>query len=666
MLEELVAFVRKSGGLSQALPHFQERAEQVALLEKVASAFLERKVALLEAGTGVGKSFAYLLPALFMAHIHQKKVAIATHTIHLQEQLLKDLPLLLKTLKWDLSVSLVLGMGNYLCLKKEKESVLAPQWHAFAQRTTTGRFGDSKMDRQTWERVKMDPDTCVGRKCPYYKECFFFKDRKKAEDSQILLMNHHLLVKDLWSKKLGTSYLPKYDYVVIDEGHHFEKVARESLALTCSQKEMFKLFQRLTTEKGKGRVDTLEQKLQKEPMFKVTYHHLKDAVAKEGADFFSQLDSLYPPGVGKCRLKGLKGDKFKEVVVKAGSCVAHMKKLREETLALLEEPDEAFKQTNVFLLHEIRSIVARLDDIHACIERIFLKESDPNRVEWIESSLLDIQCISADLDMSTLLQQILFQPLASVVILSATLSVAKDFTPIKQRLGIEKATVEAVFDSPFDWKKQALFLGVEDLPDPESELFQIEAASLIQEAIAITRGNALILFTSYTMLNRFYEALEKPLVERGYALFKQGMGSRKQLIESFKQTKRSVLFGTDSFWEGVDIRGKDLQLVVMTKLPFQVPTDPITEAISDRLKLAGKSPFFDHQIPLAVTKFKQGFGRLIRHHYDVGAVVSLDARLFQKSYGKKFLQSLPPCSKACIPQKQLSQVLKTFFHSKKQ
>lgn len=630
------------------------------MLLDVAKAFDEKRCALIEAGTGVGKSFAYMIPALLHAHNHREKVVISTHTIHLQEQLIfKDLPLLVKALGLDIDIRLALGKSHYYCKLKGAGGPLE-EW---ASKSKEGKRSSlpAPMSDGEWEEFMVDSDTCLGMRCPLYNDCFLFNDRKKLDNSQIIVVNHALLLLDLQAKAhMRVSPIPKYTRLIIDEAHHLEKAALKSFANELSIKGFFKTLNRLITEgvtTRRGPINQLAEISSKFLMAKMDIAGEK----RDFADRFNELFLLWPKLLGQEGKRRLIGP-IDELVPFAERAVAQGRRYCQlvaniETIA--KEIEEQIPRKCDAYRFEIRSLNSRLTGWINLVEAVFLKDRDPSRVRWIEKDPKDVRLIDAPLDVSGLLKTHLFDKMETATLLSATLTSHNQFTFFKERLGIEGEPIESIYPSPFNYKERSLFIVPKDLPMPDHPHFLRAAKEIILDALEASGGRAFILFTSYTTLLACYEALQGHL--KGYELFKQGDSSRGDLLRQFKEAKKPVLFGTDSFWEGVDIAGDQLSLVIIYKLPFASPTEPLVEAQGEKYKEEGKSPFFNYHLPRAVVKFKQGFGRLIRHHQDRGVVLCLDSRIESKSYGSNFLKSLPGCEiKKTINQEHL-EILRGFY-----
>jgi ATP-dependent DNA helicase DinG len=632
------------------------REEQKKMLLDVAHSFNEKRCALIEAGTGVGKSFAYLVPALLHAHIHQEKVVISTHTIHLQEQLIfKDLPLLIDALGLDIDARLAMGRGNYYCKVRGSGGAL----EAWSQGKTDGKRSSVPfpVSNGEWEEVMVDPDSCLSMRCPQYNDCFLFNDRKQLEKSQVIVVNHALLLFDLQAKKnQRVSTLPAFSRLIIDEAHHLESAATKCFANDLATKNFFRLLNRLITEGVTGRKGPVNMLADAAPDLLMMKMELTGE-KRDVADRFNELFLLWPKWLGNEGKRRLHGPiepliPYVERAVNQGRRFCQLLNGLEERAKKMEEQLPRRSEGYRF---EIQSLTNRLVGWIDLIDRVLLKEADPLRVRWIERDAKDVRLIDAPLDVSHSLKEQLFDKMQSTTLLSATLASHKEFSFLKGRLGIEGEPIESIYPSPFNYKDHSLFIVPKDLPPPEHPFFLRAAKEIIFDAIDASRGRAFILFTSYTALIACYEEMKGQL--KDFTLFKQGDSSRRDLLQKFKEAKRPILFGTDSFWEGVDIAGEQLSLVVIYKLPFAAPKEPLVEAQGELYK----SPFFEYHLPKAVVKFKQGFGRLIRHHQDRGIVLCLDPRIKSKPYGNSFLKSLPGCEIKVTENQEHVAIMKRFY-----
>lgn len=669
---DILTYLSPGGLLEKKIKGFQPRTQQIDLTGKIIETFSQNKVAFLEAGTGVGKTYSYLLPAFHLAHTHHKKVAISTYTIQLQEQLMKkDIPRLLDLLGYDLQVTLMLGMNNYLCLKRCNEQPSLSEEIAYFKETTHDGRRPGHIAKEAWEEVRVDADLCLGPKCRHFQECFFFKDREVAKNSQIVIMNHHLLVHELLSEREKP-----FDWIVIDEAHHFEEVVRAVQGKKINYLDLVKVSNKLYVE-GKSDAGKLNQlhtiidtTLKQHPFhskFLFELPSLKREMVQFAKNFFESFDFVEGTILIDEKLKV--HPLWHEILARGKAFLEALKQFTT-FLFLLEEDikntkHEKLLDKSVALRHEMSAYRERLSEYYTTLHHVLFDPPDLNEVSWIAEKQRTFELICSQLDVASCLERCLFEEGRGIVFLSATLSTDNHFQFIKQRLGASKRdTIEGIYSSPFTWQKQALFLVPHDMPHPDTTEFFASAVQTILHALQATYGHALLLFTSYGALNAFYLELESALKPLRYTLLKQGEKGKQELIDLFKASKSPVLFGTNSFWEGIDIMGDMLRLVIIVKLPFKVPSEPISQAISKKLLEEKKNPFFDYFLPDAVVKFKQGFGRLIRHHEDRGVVLCLDHRMVTKNYGKRFFSILPDCPKEIVAMHEIPEKIKHFFSKK--
>jgi ATP-dependent DNA helicase DinG len=603
--------------LSEQLESYEHRSQQMQLALEIERAFLAGKTGLFEAGTGTGKTFAALIPAALSG----KKVVISTNTISLQEQYIKkDIPALQKVLPFEIEAVLMKGRGNYLGLRRWEEHVLEygadDRLMEWTHDTETGDV--SELDFiphwDTWGEINSDSDDCLRNRCPQFSKCFYFDARRQAEQADILIVNHALLLADAASKG---SILPKYDLLVVDEAHHLPEVATNAFSLTLSNRGLralcTKALKRVSAPGG-----------------------MVHDVESQGLDFFQHLNMLcqYP----RTRLR-----KPVQEAVDLSLTLSILKKwLEDQTFENLLDVDMSREKAKL----KAKGLVATINAYMALLE--ILAYPNPNWVVWIERSDVTgsrIEVVAAPLDPSVFLREHLLDKddLQSSVFMSATLATGGDdpFSYFKRTVGLEHVIQSAV-PSPFDYAKQAVLYLPNNLPEPNTPSFLSAAVLEIERILEVTEGRAFVLFTSKSALNAAYEILAPTLA---YPCKRQGEMPRQKLIEWFKETDSAVLFGTSSFWEGVSIDGDQLSCVIIDRIPFQVPDDPVHEARCEALKQdTSKSWFNDLALPHATMRLKQGVGRLIRTNKDTGIVAILDPRMTSKQYGRRILECLPPMS----------------------
>ena len=713
--KDLLAHLEDSSELKKSFPNFESRPEQKGMLKDIIQAFNQDKIALIEAGTGCGKSMAYLIPALTYARDLGEQVVISTHTINLQEQLLeKDIPLISKALEISLKVVLVKGMHNYLCLRKFHETfqtrlVLSEDdikcldsIHDQLNHFKEGSKSELKVlpSYSTWEEINAESDTCTGPKCPYYNDCYFTKARQQIENAQILVVNHHLLFADLAmksDKNVTSSLLPPYSRLIIDEAHHIEEVATEYFAKKVNRLFLLKTIGRLLNENAGGKIGQLKEKVSR---------HFGHNPHPDSKSLLSRLE-LDIPGKKKTLLEALTGmyqsvlellenGQFQEetklrlqehhqnhplfkdgIHPKALSFADELKRVEQMILSLNKDiealKDEKLNEQTGQLRHDMKALAGRLSDAADTLKHMMTLQIPENRVRWIDHSQKGMRAnttlTDASLDLSELFTQNLFSRFKTIVLSSATLTANQKFDYLEERFGLKSEEMsprvqKSLYPSPFNYASQAALGLPDDMPDPTDPNYNNAASDAILKLLEASKGGAFVLFTSYRSLQATYQQLKDPLEKRGLRPLKQGEMSRKDLIKAFKETRYGVLFGTDSFWEGVDVAGEALRLVIIQKLPFKVPSEPLIQARLEKLKEEGKEPFRSYSLPQAILKLKQGFGRLIRKKSDHGAIVILDPRIKTKNYGKSFLKSLPVCHEVLGSLDEVVKGLKQFYASK--
>ncbi len=631
------------GLLSKHLDSYEVRHEQIAMAEAVARSIENERHLVVEAGTGVGKSLAYLIPFIAWTKNEQKKALVSTYTKTLQEQLVrKDLPFLEKALGIDFQYSLFMGSENYLCLRRLYRSTNAGLFDSKEHLRTLDRVLKwsvtakqgirSELDFEVlpgmWHELCRQTELCMGKKCTYFDRCFYTHARKKAQHAQILVVNHHLFFANIAS---GYRVLPKYDAIVFDEAHLIEDVATNYLGSEVSNFRLKYLTDRIYNPKTKKGF--------------LSYAKIPEALSSEVQNIIERVD------IGQ---RQFFGDILIKLEGKPGTHRILAKDFVPDTLA---DPLKEFHHIIGKLLDETRDEEDRteLDAARVrCVEigsdlEIFLSQTLENHVYWVDIQKRRkgghrVAAKMVPIEIAPILKQEIFDETSRVILTSATLSAGGSFEFLKGRIGLEEGD-ELKVDSPFDYQNHALLYSIRDMPDPglENQKFNARVPEMVKELLAICGGRAFVLFTSYHLLNRTYDELKDVLP--GMTLLRQGDMPRFALLERFKHTENPVLFGKSSFWLGIDVPGKALECVVITKLPFAVPDDPITQAKLEQIRKANKNPFMTYQVPQAVILFKQGFGRLIRTQKDTGMVAVLDPRIHTKGYGRFFMQALPPCSR---------------------
>ncbi|HMQ31858.1 MAG TPA: helicase C-terminal domain-containing protein, partial [Chloroflexaceae bacterium] len=690
-------FFAPAGPLGRQFPGYEPRDPQVAMARAVADAFNTGDQVLIEAGTGTGKSLAYLTPAAMFAARRGERVVVSTNTINLQDQLyFKDIPALQEIMGGDagepgspasppFTAALLKGRGNYLCLKRYHElrrsESLAPEEVRTLLKVQlwipTTASGDKAelllMDRENaaWSRLNVTPDTCTGPRCPHFRECFFFRARREAEAAHVLVVNHALLIADLASQ---SNVLPPYDHLVVDEAHNLEDVATDQLSFAVDQAALLKFLDDLFQSGGVQVVSGLLSEL---PAY------LRESAADPAArERVEQAAEQIRPALARARTAVY--DCFNRLT---GFVVGAVSENQYDPRLRLTP-----KVRDLETWHEIQTVWSNLSDILQVIgeglarieaqlrelagdavpgyDELMLRVEylarfavevrvntghiifgDEERIAWLtlDRQRDTLTLTAAPLSVAEILQAQLFAQKQTSVLASATLTVEGGFGFVKGRIGLPEAE-ELVLESPFDYEQQALVFIPNDIPEPNQKGYQHAVEQALVELCQATGGRTLALFTANSALRQTYAAIQEPLEEHEIAVLGQGIdGSRRTLLERFKEFPRTVLLGTSSFWEGVDVVGDALSVLVIAKLPFSVPTDPIYAARSELFA----DPFGEFSVPQSILRFKQGFGRLIRSREDRGIVVVLDRRLLTKRYGQQFLASLPNTRVRTGPLRQL-------------
>ncbi len=613
-------FFGRGGLLSRTHPAYEYRDGQLEMAQAIASALEERRHLIVEAGTGTGKTLAYLVPSILSG----QRIVISTGTKNLQEQLFfKDLPFLQSLIDRPLAVCYMKGRSNYLCRQKlydaEREPMLTglDEVHdfqlirAWEPETLSGDRSEIRglaETSSTWLKLDARSDRCAGQKCQQFERCFISEMHRRAAESDVIIVNHHLFFADLAVRdKAFGGILPEYSAVIFDEAHAIEDVAGQYFGLSVSNLQIHEVI--------KDTAATSRQKFFATPELDRGLIYLGD----RSDEFFGLF-----PHEGRQAFWDHEG-----FLARNETSYRELLFALDALSARLQLVEGAAEQT--------LPLVRRLNLIGQAL-RFWVEGVDARFVYWTEGRGRGLYLQATPIDVSETLAANLFDKVQSVILTSATLTVAGDFEYAKGRLGLPQARTLRV-DSQYEYEKQALLYVPAHLPDPRQPQFAERAAEEIRKVLEASRGRAFVLFTSYVQMRQAFERVRRDL---DYPLFLQGTAPRNQLIEEFRATPGAVLFATSSFWQGVDVQGEQLSCVIIDRLPFAVPTDPVIAARVDAIRRAGGNAFQEYQIPQAALALKQGFGRLIRNSTDRGVLTLLDNRITKLPYGQVFLNSLPP------------------------
>jgi ATP-dependent DNA helicase DinG len=614
-------FFSRGGTLSKWHPNYEFRAGQVEMAEAVESALADKRHLIVEAGTGTGKTLAYLVPALLSG----KRIVVSTGTKNLQEQLFfKDVPFLQQHFSRPLKVCYMKGRNNYACRQKiydaEKEPVLSgleelADFQVIRDWEKTTEFGDRAEIKTlpegstVWAKVDARTELCTGQKCPNYERCFITLMHQRALESDIIIVNHHLFFADLSlrDENYEGGILPEYHAVVFDEAHEIEEVVGQYFGVTVSNYRFQELRRDVSVIARMKKIGTPEL----------------DRILERLEELSNQFFGLFGEAERRVAFHGRNA--FREDNEQLYTSLLAAIELIGSHLKLLKNPPE-----------EIAPLLRRAGELSQGL-RFVMEEDDERYVYWIEKRGRGCFLLATPIEVSSIVSEKLFERVETVVLTSATLAVSGGFEYVEKRLGVANAR-SLVVPGHFDYQKQALLYVPQHLPEPRNPAFTKTAAEEVARILEHSRGRAFVLFTSYQQMRLVYDMVS---FEIDYPTLLQGTGPRSALLEEFRSTPNCVLFATSSFWQGVDVPGDQLSCVIIDKLPFAVPNDPVINARIESIRKAGGNPFYDYQIPQAAIALKQGFGRLIRSKTDRGVLVLLDNRITKQRYGQVFFDSLP-------------------------
>ncbi|MBY6035723.1 ATP-dependent DNA helicase DinG [Fictibacillus nanhaiensis] len=689
--------------LKNHMKHYEVRESQQKMVELVDEALETSQHLVIEAGTGVGKSLGYLIPGIRFAKEKDRPLVVSTHTVQLQQQLLeRDVPLLKKIMPFDFSATLLKGRNHYLCLRKFEHTLMdhhddnydmnftKAQLIIWLTETEQGDVEELSMasgGKLFWNTVKSDANSCLNHRCPWFSRCFYHKQRRAAHESDLVITNHALLFTDL---KSDSQLLPSYKEAVLDEAHHIEEVVSDHFGKESDYFTFQKLLDRLSTTDGDGMMNTLRElsDLLEVPQYEkyfTKWDTLFLEVKNELDDMFKQIKSICvtkarssrSSELTKLTLRYTKEDvessawePVLEMSERARQFITDLVRPVKRLLKSLDQYEEHLTVKQKGFLVDIEGL---MNDLHDEVTDLHHLLSCPlsQEVYWMEAEPKGprhaVTLYAKPVEIDQLLADEFFGKKSSIVMTSATMSVKKSFRYITERLGLlDFGPLNAQLPSPFEYEKQARLMVPTDIPlinEVDQKTFVERISSSLYEIAKVTKGRMLVLFTSYDMLKETHTAFKALMNQEEFVLIAQGVdsGSRARLTKNFQRFDNSILFGTSSFWEGIDIPGDDLSCLVIIRLPFTPPDQPVMAAKSEKLKAEGGNPFYDLSLPQAIIRFKQGFGRLVRSGRDKGAVFVFDRRVIETRYGKSFIQSLPKLPVSIKPVNDLVEELREWM-----
>lgn len=692
--EDAGFYISNGGPLSKLSDNFEERPVQIQLLQNIAKAFNENKIGVFEAGTGVGKSYSYLIPAVLWSLNNAEKVVISTGTINLQQQLCeKDIPAVEKIIDKKINFVLMKGRQNYICRRRlmEASSMLdlfegeTDEIKKIAEWSANSNSGDRSEltfmpSENAWTKVNSESDACMGMRCPFHNECFVMKVRKEAASANIIVVNHHLLFADIESRLNGAGFddaavLPPYKHIIFDEAHGIENAATSFFSESVNRFKINKLIGQMYRKRKNsesGHLCSLAVLSSNEDKASEAYEitgRIKNDLLNVEIAAKDLLNNDYT-----MRLFEGTARNFGPLLVALGNLAKSLGDFCAVVRAVMEGIDDDDHEVPSYW--ESKIILRRLDNYVILMKNFGIWDEKRDHVFWIQKKRLPpdmardgepeyITFTQTPLDISSLMNDGVYEQMASVICTSATLKTGRDYNYWMRRTGVTLAgadrVVRADFPSPFPYNKNMLFAVPNDAPLPDNMEYQQYIEMALPRLINAAEGRTLVLFTSYESLKSAHRTVVASL--RGFSgrIMKQGDDDNAKLLEAFKKENESVLFATDSFWQGVDIPGESLSQVIIVKLPFTVPNDPVFVARSEAIEKRGGSSFMELSVPEAVIKFRQGIGRLIRRSDDKGVVVVLDRRIYEKRYGSIFVASMSECKRIYEPLSEITRRINSFI-----
>lgn len=669
--------------LQKHMAHYEIRESQQKMVELVDEALHTNQHLVIEAGTGVGKSLGYLIPGVRFAKEKDRPLVVSTHTVQLQQQLLeRDVPLLKKIMPFDFTATLLKGRNHYLCLRKFEHTLqdhhednydtnfTKAQLIIWLTETEQGDVEELSMasgGKLFWNTVKSDANSCLNHRCPWFSRCYYHKQRRAAHESDLVITNHALLFTDL---KSDSQLLPSYKEAVLDEAHHIEEVVSDHFGKETDYFTFLKLLDRLSSTESDGMMNTLKElsdllEVPKYETYLAKWDGLFLDVKNELDDLFKQIKTICITKAKSSRSSELTKQTLRytnediesalwepvlEMEERAKQYISDLVKPVKRLLKSFDQFEEHLTVKQKGFLVDIEGLLNDLQDESAVLHHL-LSCPLSQEVYWMEAESKGprhaVTLYAKPVEIDQILADQFFGKKSSVVLTSATMSVKNKFSYISERLGLlDFGPLNAQLPSPFKYEEQAKLMVPTDIPlinEVDQRTFVAKISTSLYEIAKVTKGRMLVLFTSYEMLKETHSAFKTLMDQEEFVLIAQGVdsGSRARLTKNFQRFDNAILFGTNSFWEGIDIPGDDLSCLVIIRLPFTPPDQPVMAAKSEKLKAEGGNPFYDLSLPQAIIRFKQGFGRLVRSSRDKGAVFVFDRRMIETRYGKSFIQSLP-------------------------